>query len=160
MIFTGVPANVTCNAVASKCVISGTGTAWWTKLRRSNTTVLPSPVIPSVRWKTGEVSHLGGIYRRRVGWGSVNVRASCREFRPQAGRGAIPRLVLLGCAEMFMHKGVTIFRSARAQAAPVGRVRTDVSSWRIRSTHASWGKLSRSQIPWRRKWVGCEGTTR
>jgi hypothetical protein len=134
MIFTGLPANLTCNAVTSKSVISETGTAWWTKLRHSSTAVPPSPVIPSVRSKTGEVSHLGYIYRLRVGWGSAEDRASSREFRPQARRGVIPRLVLLGCAEIFMHKRVTVFRSARAQAAPVGMVRTDVSSRWIRPT--------------------------
>ena len=50
-----------------------------------------------------------------------------------------------------------VFRTACGRATPVAREEIGVSSWRVISTHAARGRLSRSEIPSSGEGVGCGG---
>ena len=58
---TGLPANVTWMAVASKWVRPGTGIEWWTVPRWTKMAVPPPAVGLCVRWQT--VGKLEGLLR-------------------------------------------------------------------------------------------------
>ena len=108
---TGLPANVTWMAVASKWVRPGMGTEWWTIPRRTKIAV-PSPVVGlSVRWQTylARQKSCPGLrnvsLKRQISTPCWLRKCSSSSFLPrtpaafhQARRTALHRSVLLGRA--------------------------------------------------------------
>ena len=61
----------------------------------------------------------------------------------QARRRTLPRTVFLGVLPYSATKRMTVFKTARWRAVPVGREEMDVSCRRVSSTHAWRGRRSR-----------------